>query len=310
MHVPVLLEEAINLLQVKEDGTYVDATVGCGGHAKGILNKLTSGKLICVDRDSEALARAKKMLADYGKSAVFVKGNFAHLEQIIKDLNVGAPDGILFDLGLSSLQLATRDRGFSFQEDGPLDMRMDPEAEGPTAETIVNSYSKQKLIKILTEYADERWAKRIATEIVKRRKSERFKTTFQLRDAVQSAIPKKAQYKMNIHPATRTFQAIRIEVNRELENLKKGLQAGYQILKTGGTEVVISYHSLEDRIVKNFFKQKESECICPPDLPECVCDKVKEMKTLTKKPITPTQEEIEKNPRSRSGKLRAATKLT
>lgn len=309
MHIPVLLEETTELLAIKEDGTYIDATVGCGGHAKAILQKLANGTLIGIDRDSLALKCAESKLEDVAGRVKLVKGNFAHLERISQDLNIGGADGILFDLGLSSLQLDSPRRGFSFQQDGPLDMRFDPESGGACAKEIVNNYPQSKLVQILTDYGQVRWAKRIAKKIVNRRKKEEFETTTQLVEAIKEAIPKKAQYKMPIHPATRTFQALRIQVNNELDNLKRGLSSGFKIMKSKGIIAVISYHSLEDSIVKQFFKEKATDCICPPDLPECICDKVVEMDILTKSPVTPSPKEIERNPKSRSAKLRAAKKL-
>lgn len=305
-HKPVLLRGVLEVLDIKPDGIYVDATVGCGGHAKEIAKKLDKGLLICIDCDAEALRCAEETLSDFAAKIKLMHANFRDLAKLLDDLDIEAVEGILFDLGISSLQLDSAHRGFSFQKDGPLDMRMDQHLE-ITAKDIVNSYSAEELARLFKEFGEERWAQKIAREIIKYRARAEIQTTLQLAQIVESAIPMAAQRKLAIHPATKTFQALRMAVNDELENLKAGLQAGFSKLRQGGVMVVISFHSLEDRIVKNFFKEKAKGCICPPQLPACCCNKKIEAELF--KLIRPSEQEIKENPRSRSAKLRAARKI-
>lgn len=305
-HKPVLLREALEALNIKSDGIYVDATVGCGGHAREIAKRLIDGLLIGIDCDAEALRCAEETLSDLAANTKLIHANFRELANILDGLHIGGVDGILFDLGVSSLQLDSARRGFSFQKEGPLDMRMDQSLK-LTAKEIVNSYSAAELAQLFKEYGEERWAKRIAREIVKRRVHAEIQTTKQLAEIVKSAIPMAAQRKLFIHPATKAFQALRIAVNDELENLKAGLQVGFSKLRQGGVMAVISFHSLEDRIVKDFFKEKAQSCICPPELPVCRCNKKIEAELF--KPIRPSEQEVKQNPRARSAKLRAARKI-
>jgi len=306
IHRPVLLHEVLNILDVKADGIYVDATVGCGGHAREIAKSLKQGRLIGIDLDQKALQCAEEDLRPFAEKIKLIQANFKDLELVLDSLGISKIDGILFDLGVSSLQLDSPARGFSFRYDSELDMRMDQNSK-LTAKEIVNNYSAAELIKILKDFGEERWASRIVEEIIKRRAQGPISTTKQLAEIIESAIPKAAQQKLKIHPATKTFQALRIAVNSELENLQLGLEAGYRRLKKGGVMAVISFHSLEDRMAKNFFKEKAQSCICPPDLPVCRCGKVVEVELF--KPITPSLEERTKNPRARSARLRAARKI-
>jgi 16S rRNA (cytosine1402-N4)-methyltransferase len=303
IHCPVLMSKVLELLEIKPDGIYVDATVGLGGHAAEILKRLKGGILVGIDLDSEALEYAKKRLTD---KAFLVQGNFKDLDMILDNLGIGQADGILFDLGVSSLQLDCAKRGFSFLKEGELDMRMD--LNNPlTAKSIVNTYPRTELERILREYGEERWAGRIVKEIIKRREKRPIETTLELAQIVEGAIPSPAKRKMKIHPATKTFQALRIEVNDELENLKEGLEKAYKRLKSGGVMAVISFHSLEDRIVKHFFREKAKDCVCPPELPICRCDKVVEMEPF--KLIKSSLKEIEENPHARSARLRGGRKV-
>lgn len=301
-----MLHEVLEILEIKADGIYVDATVGCGGHAREIAKRLKQGRLIGIDLDQQALRCAEDNLSPFAERIKLMQANFKDLEMVLDSLDISEIDGILFDLGVSSLQLDSSERGFSFRYDGELDMRMD-QSSSLTAYEIVNNYPAAELIKILKEYGEERWASRIVAEIIRRRERGPIFTTKQLAEIIEQAIPKAAQRKAKIHPATKTFQALRIAVNSELENLQLGLEAGYRRLKKGGVMAVISFHSLEDRIVKNFFKEKAQSCICPPDLPVCRCGKIVEMELF--KPITPSLEELTRNPRARSARLRAARKM-
>lgn len=296
-HRPVLLHEAIELLDVKPDGVYLDATVGGGGHAYEIAKRLKGGLLIGLDRDGQALEYARERLEPFKERVKLIQANFADLEKVLERLGIASVDGVLFDLGLSSLQLDSPERGFSFREDGPLDMRMDREHNTLTAAKIVNTYSRDELIKILREYGEERWAPRIADAIIAARPLER---TRELAGLVAGAIPVAARRAMKIHPATRTFQALRITVNDELENLQMGLEAAFRRLKTGGRIVVISFHSLEDRIVKRFFRAKAGKDAYLGDRP---------VEAELFKLVRPTAEEVAANPRARSAHLRAARKV-
>ena len=311
IHKPVMVEEAMELLDLSgyPEGTYIDATVGTGGHSREICRRLgPKGKLVGLDKDEESLNFAANRLSEWKDKFSFFQVNFSRLDELIRQENISNIRGILYDLGFSSFQLESSHRGFSFQRDEPLDMRMD-ERDDITAEKIVNSYSKEKLVKILREYGEERFARRIANAIVKKKKKEPLERTSELEKLVNNAIPSSYGKRRRINPATKTFQALRIEVNDELENLRKGLEGGFNFLEVGGRMVVISYHSLEDRIVKHFIKEKEKDCVCPPDFPVCVCDKRKEAEILTDGPMKPTEEEIQNNRRSRSALLRAICKV-
>lgn len=304
-HIPVLLEESTSYLVTNPDGVYVDATFGLGGHSKRILEKLSDkGFLIAIDKDEEAIELGRKKFKGC-ENIKIVHSSFSRLEEVLSSLWIDKIDGILFDLGVSSLQLDKKDRGFSYNSDSFLDMRMDKTSK-LTAYDVVNKYSEKELERIIREYGEERYAKKIAKEIVKRRQQRPITTTKELNDLINSVVPRP---KDGSNPAKRTFQAIRIEVNGELEEIKVGLEKSLKFLKSGGRICVISFHSLEDRIVKEFFKYHSLECICPKDIPVCVCGKKKELNILTKKPITPTKEEIEKNKRSHSAKLRVAEKI-
>ncbi|MFQ5795554.1 MAG: 16S rRNA (cytosine(1402)-N(4))-methyltransferase RsmH [Candidatus Bipolaricaulia bacterium] len=309
-HQPVLLDRAIELLDVKSDGIYVDATVGGGGHALEIARRLSvSGRLIGIDLDRDALEIAATQLKPFSEWVTLIHGNFAELDRLLDRVGVDRVDGILFDLGLSSMQLDTPERGFSFRFDAKLDMRMDPNGNPLTAEEVINTDSQAELERVFRESGETRWGKRIAEAIVKTRKTERIETTGQLVETVKSAIPTGYQRNMNIHPATKIFQALRIIVNNELTNLRRGIIIGSHCLKVGGVIVVIAYHSLEDRIVKGIFVEQASDCICPPEWPVCRCDKEREGEILTKRPIQPDAEQVACNPRSRSARLRAIRKL-
>ena len=304
-HIPVLLKEAVELLNCKKGGTYIDCTVGAGGHAERIL-ELTSpdGKVVGIDQDEEILKIAGERLKRFGERIRLMHGNFSDIKGIMKDERA---DAILFDLGVSSYQLEDKERGFSFMSDAPLDMRMDKKAE-ITAADIVNSASERELSDIIFKYGEERFAKRIASFIVKERETKPVATTLQLSNIITKAVPARF-HPRDIHPATRTFQALRIAVNHELEILERSLLDAVDILKPKGRMCVISFHSLEDRIVKRTFQRLEKGCVCPPKIPICQCGIKPSMKIITKKPVAPAEEEINANPRSRSAKLRAAEKL-
>jgi 16S rRNA (cytosine1402-N4)-methyltransferase len=307
-HLSVLPEEVIQLLNPHPGGIYLDGTLGGGGHAWLILERCTpGGMLIGLDQDREALRAAGRRLADFGAAANLVHGNFAELEQHLDALGIPALDGFILDLGVSSHQLDSVGRGFSFQQDAPLDMRMDGSA-GETAADLVNDLPEHELERIIQDYGEERWAKRIAAFIVRARQEARIETTLQLVDIIKGAVPK-AKWDERIHPATRTFQGVRIAVNRELDTLEKGLRAAIDRLKPGGRGVVISFHSLEDRIVKHIFREYATGCTCPRNFPVCACNNKPRVRVLTGRPVTATVQEIESNPRSRSAKLRAVEKL-
>lgn len=307
-HVPVMLEEVINILQPRPGQTFVDCTVGGGGHAKAIVERIIpGGKLIGIDRDADALRTAAELLTEYRENVILEKSDFGNLEAVIKGFGFRTVDGVLFDLGVSSHQLELAERGFSFRYNAPLDMRMDV-TQPITARELVNSLSERHLAEMIHKYGDEKWAKRIARSIVERRTIRPIETTLELVDAILAAIPPGAKGG-RIHPATRTFQALRIAVNREFESLQAGLKAGIGLLVSGGRLCVLSYHSGEDRIVKDMFARYAGRCTCPPGLPICSCGAEKIIKILTKRPVTPSEDEVRKNPRARSAKLRAAEKL-
>lgn len=300
--------EVIRYLAPRPGGIYVDGTLGGAGHARLILEASgPDGVLVGFDRDPAALSAARVRLAEFGERVRLVSGNFAEVASQIAALGIPAIDGILLDLGVSSHQLDTAERGFSFQQDAPLDMRMNP-AGGATAADLVNGLSEDELARIISEYGEERWARRIARFIVAARQQDPIATTLQLVDVIKGAVPRGA-WEERIHPATRTFQALRIAVNEELESLERGVREGIGLLRPGGRCVVISFHSLEDRIVKRCFREFSERCRCPKELPVCVCGHRPEVKVLTGKPVTATDEEVAANPRSRSARLRAAEKL-
>ena len=301
-HEPVLLKECIQALEIKKDGIYVDGTLGGAGHSEEILKNLSeNGKLIGIDRDEEALKAASKRLEKY-KNVSYVHGNHEDIRQILDELNIDKVDGILLDLGVSSYQLDERARGFSYIGDGELDMRMDT-SSGITAKDVVNTYPEEKLANIIWEYGEERFSRQIAKNICKFREEKPIETTKELVQIIENSIPRAMQ--KDGHPAKRTFQAIRIEVNNELEVLKIALKSSIELLKVGGRVSVITFHSLEDRIVKNYFKKWTKSCICPDGVFRCECGNNHALgKIVTKKPIIPTAIEIKQNPRSRSSKLR------
>ena len=302
-HIPVLVEEAVELLHVQPGGRYIDCTLGAGGHAAAILERISSeGQLLGIDADPEAIEVAKVRLQSYGDAVLLVNENFENLEAICVRHNFSPVHGILFDLGMSSLQLEDKNRGFSFRHDAPLDMRFGPQQK-LTAADIVNTFSESELASILESYGEEHRSRRIARHIVASRP---ISTTAQLVGIVQRAAGRSGG---RIHPATRTFQALRIAVNQELEHLELALKQAVKLLRPQGRLVAISYHSLEDRIVKRFLQQESRGCLCPPDVPICICGHVPSLKLVTKRVITPSVSEIEANPRSRSAKLRAAERL-
>lgn len=300
VHIPVLLEETIQALAVQPGGRYIDCTVGTGGHAAAILEHGSpGGQLLGIDADPDAIRIARERLAAYGGSCLLVNDNFANLESICIKYDFFPVHGILFDLGLSSLQLDSAERGFSFSHDGPLDMRFSPKQKISAAD-IVNTYSRDGLAKLIWTYGEESYSYRIADYIVQNRP---IKTTLELARIVEQAVGGR---RGKIHPATRTFQALRIAVNQELENLQTALKQAVDLLGARGRLVVISYHSLEDRIVKQFMQQESRDCICPPRTPTCLCEHKARLRLIAKKVVMPSLEEIELNPRSRSAKLRAA----
>jgi len=301
-HISVLLNECIEGLDIKEDGIYVDGTLGGGGHSLEIVKRLTTGRLIGIDQDTDALEAAGERLKDYSDRITLVHNNFENTKQVLEDLGVEKIDGFLIDIGVSSFQLDEAERGFSYMQDAPLDMRMNSENEF-SAYDVVNTYSEEKLNDIIFGYGEERWAKRIAQFIVEERKNKPIETTYELVDVIKKAIPKGAR-KDGPHPAKRTFQAIRIEVNRELEILEKTIDDVTVLLNPGGRLCVITFHSLEDRIVKNAFRKQENPCTCPAEFPVCVCGKKPLARVITRKPILPSDEELKFNHRSRSAKLR------
>lgn len=312
-HIPVLLTECLEYLNLQTHYTFVDATLGGAGHSLEVAKRIGSdSRLIGIDQDPVARAAATERLMalpdEIRPKIDVLAGNFGDLDSLLLEACVPSIDGILFDLGVSSVQIDTPSRGFSFKEDAPLDMRMDPSKHTLNAAEIINAYNAADLTRIIRQYSDEKWASRIADFIVKSREEVPITTSGQLVEIIKAAIPASAR-RANGHPAKRTFQALRIEVNSELDVLRRGLEAAIRWLAPGGRIVVISYHSLEDRIVKDIFKQYSQGCTCPPDLPVCVCGNKPVLKVVTKKPILPTAEEIERNPRSRSAKLRVATRL-
>ena len=306
-HVSVLLNETLDGLAIKPEGTYVDCTLGGGGHSHAIGERLsTEGMIVGLDQDVAALEAASKRLEDLSCQVKVIKTNFSNLKQALQDAGIHEVDGFVFDLGVSSHQLDTAERGFSYMQDGPLDMRMN-QSGALTAETIVNTYSSEELYRIIWDYGEERWAKRIVQFILEAREEEPITSTSQLVDIIKRAIPAKARQD-GPHPAKRTFQALRIEVNQELQILHDAFVDAVSMLKPKGRIAVITFHSLEDRITKQTFKELAQGCTCPPSLPMCVCHNVPTVKAKNKA-IEPSQREVEENPRARSAKLRVAVKL-
>lgn len=302
-HKSVLLDETIEGLNIDPDGIYVDCTTGGGGHSFEIAKRLNNGRIICFDQDKEAIAAAAERLREY--SPTFINRNFSEIKNSLSELKISCVDGILMDLGVSSYQLDNRDRGFSYHDDAPLDMRMS--GEGESARDVVNEYEQEELIRILQNYGEEKFASRIASGIVKAREKAPIETTSQLAEIIKNNVPAKVRKEKN--PCRKTFQAIRIEVNRELEVLEIALRDGFELLGRGGRMAIITFHSLEDRIVKNAFKEYCTGCICPPDFPVCVCGRKPVGALVNKKPVTASETELETNPRSRSAKLRIIEKI-
>ena len=306
-HVSVLLQECIDGLDIKPDGIYVDGTLGGAGHSGQIAKRLTTGRLIGIDRDPIALGVAKERLAPYEKNVTLVHSNFCEIAQVLKDLDIPGVDGILLDLGVSSPQLDDGERGFSYMVDAPLDMRMNSH-DSLNAEIVVNTWSEEELRRILYTYGEERYAPRIAEAICRRREEKPIKTTLELVDIIRGAMPA-AALREKQHPAKRSFQAIRIAVNDELGSVEKVMEDAIPILNPGGRLAVITFHSLEDRIVKTAMTAASKGCTCPPSFPVCVCGKKPQVKLISRKPIVASPEELEENPRSRSAKLRVCEKL-
>lgn len=306
IHKSVLLDESIAGLNIKEDGIYVDCTLGGGGHTEEILKRASNGKVIGIDQDDYAIEKAKNKLKNY-KNFIPVMNNFSNIEEILDELNIEKIDGIIFDLGVSSFQLDIPERGFSYNHDMPLDMRMD-KSQTTTARHIVNGYEENELSRILYDYGEEKWAARIAKFIVQEREHEFIETTGQLVTIIKKAIPKQVRQEGS-HPAKKTFQAIRIEVNRELEILDNTVKSSVERLNSGGRICVITFHSLEDRIIKNAFVDLNKDCICPPEFPKCMCDHRRKLKIITRKPIIPSEDELTENRRSHSAKLRIGERV-
>lgn len=305
-HKPVLLDECIENLNIRPDGVYVDGTLGRAGHSREIAARLTTGRLICIDRDMAAIEAAKTRLAPWLDKVTLVHSNFAELKSVLEEAGISGVDGMLFDLGVSSPQLDDASRGFSYMQDAPLDMRMD--ASAPlSAYDVVNSWSYEELRRILYDYGEERYAPAIAKHIVQLREERPIATTLELVDCIKGAMPP-AALREKQHPAKRSFQAIRIAVNGELDALPPMLEAAVEALNPGGRLAVITFHSLEDRIVKRSFQEMAKGCICPPEFPVCVCGRKPKIKILTRKPIVSGAAELEENPRARSAKLRVAEK--
>ena len=306
-HRPVLLDECIEALNIRPDGIYLDGTLGRAGHSREIARRLTTGRLICVDRDEAALDAAQDRLKNWMDRVTLVHSNFDQLDAILDGLGLAGVDGMLFDLGVSSPQLDDGSRGFSYMADAPLDMRMD-RSEGLTAADVVNQWPQEELRRILSQYGEERYSPSIAAAIVRRRQDKPIETTLELVDIIKSAMPARA-LKEKQHPAKRSFQAIRIAVNDELASVDRMVRAAVPRLNKGGRLAIITFHSLEDRIVKTDLAEFAKGCTCPPDFPVCVCGKTPDVKLTPRKPILPSAQEVEENPRARSAKLRVAEKL-
>ena len=302
-HKSVLLQETIDNLNIRPDGIYVDGTLGGGGHSYEIASRLSSkGRLIGIDQDEAAIAAAGERLKPFADRVTIVRNNYCNMDMVLKDLGIERVDGILLDLGVSSYQLDTAERGFTYKTDAPLDMRMDRRQQ-MTAKDILNEYSEMELYRIIRDYGEDKFAKNIAKHIVAARQVKPITTTGELTEIIRESIPMKMQVKSG-HPAKRTFQAIRIELNRELDVLRDSLDGMIDILDDGGRLCIITFHSLEDRIVKTIFRKNENPCTCPSDFPVCVCGKKSKGKVITRKPILPGETEMEENPRSKSAKLR------
>lgn len=306
-HVSVLLEECIKYLNIRGDGVYVDGTLGMGGHSEAIASRLTTGRLICIDRDDRALAFAGERLAPFGDRVTLMKGNFGDLGEILDRAGVGSVDGMMFDLGVSSPQLDNAERGFSYMKDAPLDMRMDERAP-LTAREILNTWSEAELRSVFWRYGEERYSGRIAAAVVACREERPIETTSEFVELIRRTMPASALREKQ-HPAKRCFQALRIAVNDELGSLERMLEQAPDRLATGGRLLVISFHSLEDRLVKEAVRSREAGCTCPKEFPVCTCGFVQTLRSVTRKPVAPTAEETERNPRARSARLRIAEKV-
>jgi len=309
-HVSVLLKETVDELNIRPDGIYVDGTLGGGGHAYEVCKRLgPGGRFVGIDQDGDAIAAAGKRLSEFGDKVTIVRNNYCNMKEELIGLGIEKVDGIVLDLGVSSYQLDDPARGFSYMEDSsPLDMRMDDRGT-LTAADLLNTYSESEIYRIIRDYGEDKFAKNIAKMIVKIREDKPFVTAGDLKYAIDAAIPMKVRKNLSGHPARKTFQALRIEINHELDVLKESLNTMIDLLSDGGRICIITFHSLEDRIVKNIFKENESPCTCPPSFPVCVCGKVSKGKVITKKPIVPTDEEMEDNSRSASSKLRVFERI-
>lgn len=307
-HISVLLEETIDSLAIKPDGIYVDGTLGGGGHSLEICKRLgEGGRLIGIDQDEDAIKAATERLKDYKDKVTIVHSNYQEIDSVLRELSISGVDGIVLDLGVSSYQLDNAERGFSYREDAPLDMRMDRSKE-MTAYEIVNNYSESELFRVIKNYGEDNFAKNIAKHIVKARETKPIETTFELNEIIKAAIPAKMRQGTG-HPSKKTFQAIRIELNRELEVLENSIDKMIGLLNPGGRLSIITFHSLEDRIVKNLFRDNMNPCTCPPNFPVCMCGKVPTGKIITRKPIAPSEEELEYNKRAKSSKLRVFERI-
>ena len=307
LHKPVMLNECIDMLNIVPSGIYVDGTLGGAGHSLEIVKRLDSGKLIAFDQDIEAIENAKIKLKAYEDKVILIHDNFRNIKKSLEDIDIFRINGLLLDLGVSSYQLDSPERGFSYRYDAPLDMRMNQSSQ-ISAKYIVNTYSEENLKRIIRDYGEEKWASRIAQFIVEERMKKPIDTTGELVQIIKAAIPKKAREE-DQHPAKRTFQAIRIETNHELDVIYDVLESAVELLLPGGVISVITFHSLEDRIVKNFFRDESTGCICPPEIPVCVCNHQARLRLAHRKPLVPSEEELRENPRSRSAKVRGAIKL-
>lgn len=306
-HITVLLEETVDGLNIKPDGIYVDGTLGGGGHSRLILERLTTGKLIGIDQDTDAIKTTTEKLKEFGDRFIPVHNNFSNIKSVLEELNIDKIDGMMMDLGVSSHQLDVAERGFSYMKDSDLDMRMDRTQE-LSAREVVNEYSLNELNKIFREYGEENWSKRVAEFIIEHRAEKELETTGELVEIIKKAIPAGAR-KEGGHPAKRIFQAIRIEVNNELGIISDTISDIADVLNPKGRISIITFHSLEDRIVKNAFRDLAKGCICPPEIPMCVCDNEPTLKVITRKPLLPSKGELEENSRSKSAKLRVAEKI-